>query len=62
LYKEVDWHDLVRDDPSYVTIQGVKVPFVVFENEDDVTTARGDALGNRLEARLQTLWQRWLER
>lgn len=62
MYKEVDWQELVRDDPAYVIIQGVKVPYVVFENEDDVTTARGDALGDRLEARLQTLWQRWLER
>lgn len=62
LYKEVDWHDLVKDDPAYVMIQGVKVPYVVFENEDDVTTARGEALGDRLEARLQTLWQRWIER
>jgi hypothetical protein len=62
MYKEVDWHDLVRDDTAYITIQGVKVPYVVFENEDDVTTARGDALGDRLEARLQTLWQRWNDR
>jgi len=45
-----------------VTIQGIQVPYVVFENEDDVTTARGDALGDRLEARLQTLWQRWVDR
>ena len=62
LYKEVDWHELVKDDPAYLPIQGVKVPYVVFENEDDVTTARGEALGDRLEARLQTLWQRWIKR
>ena len=62
LYKEVDWHELVKDDPAYVMIQGVKVPYVVFEKEDDVTTARGEALGDRLEARLQTLWQRWIKR
>jgi hypothetical protein len=62
MYKEVDWHELAKDDPSYIEIQGVKVPYVIFENEDDVTTARGDALGDRLEARLQTLWQRWIEK
>jgi len=62
LYGEVDWHDLAKDDPAYLTIQGVKVPYVIFENEDDVTTARGDALGDRLQARLQTLWERWVER
>lgn len=59
LYKDVDWHELAKDDPAYLDIQGYKVPYVIFENEDDVTTARGNALGERLEARLQTLWQRW---
>lgn len=62
LYKDVDWHELVKDDPAYIAIQGHRVPYVIFENEDDVTTARGDALGDRLEARLQTLWQRWKEK
>jgi hypothetical protein len=32
------------------------VPYVVFENEDDVTTARGEALGRRLEKVLGRLW------
>jgi len=62
LYKEVDWHELAKDDPAYMDIQGHKVPYVIFENEDDVTTARGDALGDRLESCLQTLWQRWIEK
>ncbi len=62
LYKEVDWHELTKADPAYLNIQGVRVPYVVFDNEDDVTTDRGDALGNRLEARLQTLWQRWINK
>lgn len=62
MYKDVDWHDLAKDDPAYIQIQGINVPYVIFENENDVTTARGDALGDRLEARLQTLWQRWMNR
>jgi hypothetical protein len=62
MYKEVDWHELVKNDPAYIIIQGVKVPYMIFENEDDVTTARGDELGKRLEARLQMLWQRWSAR
>ena len=62
MYKDVDWHDLAKDNPAYIQIQGINVPYVVFENEDDVTTARGDALGDRLEARLQTLWQRLMNR
>jgi hypothetical protein len=35
----------------------VKVPYVVFENEDDVTTARGPELGQRLEETLGRLWR-----
>ena len=56
LYKESDWEEVRGSDPSYLEVQGEKVPYVVFENADDVTTARGDALGERLEARLNRLW------
>jgi hypothetical protein len=56
LYRYSDWDELVVGDPQYLAIKGVKVPYMVFENEDDVTTARGKELGNRLEDALQTLW------
>ena len=56
LYKEIDWEEVSAKNPEYIDIQGVKVPYVVFENEDDVTTGRGAALGVRLEAALQRLW------
>lgn len=56
LYKEVDWADVRGDAEEILTIKGFEVPFVVFDNEDDVTTGRGEALGDRLEARLQQLW------
>lgn len=62
LYKEVDWFEITSNDPAYVTIQGVRVPYVVFDNADDVTTERGDALGQRLEESLTLLWQRWTEK
>jgi hypothetical protein len=39
-----------------VTVKGIRVPYVVFENEDDVTTARDEALGERLEEILGRLW------
>lgn len=57
LYRESDWPEFSRDDPHYITIQGFSVPYVVFENEDDVTTARGAALGQRLEETLARLWR-----
>lgn len=58
LYKEVDWHTLSEGkSKGYLNIQGISVPFVVFENEDDLTTPGGEPLAARLEARLQNLWQ-----
>ena len=56
LYKESDWAQLSAADPEFIPIQGQRVPYVVFENEDDVTTARGEALGERLEETLGRLW------
>lgn len=57
LYREEDWHALsesrVRGE---ITIQGHDVPFVIFDNEDDVTTPGGPALGARLETSLAALW------
>ena len=57
LYRQVDWEQVSRSDPHFITIQDVKVPYIVFENEDDVTTGRGQALGVRLGQRLNQLWE-----
>jgi hypothetical protein len=56
LYRDVDWPEVTDGDPEYLTMQGVQVPYVEFDNGDDVTTARGEALGRRLETNLQRLW------
>jgi len=60
LYQETDWEDLTRGNPETITIKGVEVPYAVFENEDDVTTGQGPALGKRLEETFNTLWSRYL--
>ncbi len=57
LYREVDWPEVTHGDPQYLLIQGVRVPYVVFDNSSDLTSARGDALGAQLEADLQALWR-----
>jgi hypothetical protein len=57
LYREVDWPAVTRGNPTHVDIQGVSVPYVVMENEDDVTTRGGDDLGTRLASSLQSLWE-----
>jgi hypothetical protein len=57
LYKEDDFADFSAGDPRWLTIRGIRVPYVVFDNHDDVTTGMGEALGERLEARLGGLWE-----
>ncbi|RME08492.1 MAG: hypothetical protein D6803_01090 [Anaerolineae bacterium] len=57
LYRYVDWEETSADDPHFLTIQGRRVPYVVFENEDDVTTRGGEALAARLEETLGRLWR-----
>jgi hypothetical protein len=55
LYRETDWEELTENSPETLTINGYTVPFVVFDNADDVTTAQGPALGARLESVLDKL-------
>ncbi len=58
LYKENDWKQITGGaSQGYLPIQGAQVPFVVFENEDDVTTPGGEPLGQRLEDSLGRLWE-----
>ncbi len=59
LYHEDDWDKFSAGHPEYLNVQGCQVPYTVFENEDDVTTPRGPALGERLEDTLKQLWQRY---
>lgn len=56
LYLEDDWADFTSDSPIHLTVRGIRVPYVIFENEDDITTGRGEALGARLEIVLDRLW------
>ena len=60
LYKESDWEEVTSGYREYLPIQGIQVPFVVFENEDDVTTPGGEPLGVRLEQALSNLWKYYL--
>jgi hypothetical protein len=57
LYRDNDWDELTGGAKSgRIPIQGIAVPFVVFDNADDVTTPGGEPLGQRLEATLGKLW------
>ena len=56
LYEEDDWFDLAGE-PDLLSLGAVRVPYVVFQNEEDFTTAGGPELGNRLEACFDRLWR-----
>ncbi len=57
MYRHTDWDLLTQGNSVVLPIQGHKVPYVVFDNSDDVTTSQGEALGKRLETELTKLWQ-----
>lgn len=56
LYRDDDWSTLASDDSGYLSLHGQRVPYVVFPNEDDVTSGMPDPLAVRLEDVLGNLW------
>lgn len=56
LYGEDDWDLLAAADPRFLAMGKRRVPYAVFENEDDLTTPGGEALGKRLAQVLGGLW------
>jgi hypothetical protein len=57
LYRDSDWKEFSAGDESFLDVRGIKIPYSVFRNEDDVTTPGGEALGSRLEEALGRLWE-----
>jgi hypothetical protein len=57
LYKHDDWCTISSGEEGHLSVRGQSVPFVVFPNEDDVTTGKPGQLGDRLEAVLGKLWE-----
>lgn len=58
-YKINDWEKLTRDDPEYISAKGIRVPYAVFKNEPDLTSADGEPLGAALEETFGRLWRIW---
>lgn len=56
LYRLDDWKKFSQPDPDFLHVRNIVIPYSVFENEDDVTTAKPDLLTSRLETNLQHLW------
>ena len=57
LYGEDDWATFSAGDSDFLTVRSIHVPYVVFENEDDMTTGKPDLLAARLEQVLGRLWK-----
>lgn len=57
LYRDDDWAALTAANPQFLTVRGLRVPYAVFENEDDVTTGKPELLAARLEEVLSKLWE-----
>ena len=62
MYRYTDWHELTKNHPTLITINGIDVPYINFDNTDDVTTLQGEKLGQRLEATLSELWINYLNK
>ncbi len=56
LYKEIDWEDISKENNEYLSIQGHNIPYIVFNNNDDLTSNPGETLGRRLEEIIGALW------
>jgi hypothetical protein len=57
LYRDDDFASVAPEDSGLIEIRGHRVPFIVFPNEDDVTTDKPDQLAERLESVLGVLWE-----
>jgi len=57
LYRHSDWEELQSAHPEGIEIQGHAVPYLVFENEDDLTSTGGESLSHRLGETLSRLFR-----
>ena len=57
LYHDDDFASVALGGSGLIEIRGQRIPFVVFPNEDDVTTDKPEQLAARLESVLGKLWK-----
>ena len=61
LYREDDWSIIAPGDHGHLEVRGETIPYVVFPNEDDVTTGSAEKLAARLESVLGLLWELYIK-
>ena len=59
MYKEVDFHELIAGNKTHIEINGVKVPYVIFENMPSKTDDPA-LLGPELDTIFGKLWKVYL--
>ncbi len=57
LYRECDFRELAVKSSEKIPVKGFEIPYAIFNNRDDVTTAMGTELGARLKSCLDNLWK-----
>jgi hypothetical protein len=57
LYRDDDWTALASGESGLLSIREQSVPYVVFPNEDDITSGKPEQLAIRLESVLDQLWE-----
>ena len=57
LYEMDDWTELSAKDSHFFSVGNTQIPYTVFENEEDYTTAGGAELGRRLSLCCEQLWR-----
>jgi hypothetical protein len=57
LYRDEDFASVAPGDSGLLELRRHRVPFIVFPNEDDVTTDKPEQLAARLESVLGELWE-----
>ncbi len=62
LYKEIDWKEITTDKSGYLEIKNIRVPFIVFDNEADITSSGDEVLRSHLEPVLGELWELFLNK
>ena len=62
LYRYNDWKEIITSSSEHILINDIPVPYIVFENEDDVTTKGGSELSSRLSESLSELYAKFSKR
>jgi hypothetical protein len=57
LYETDDWSRLGGQDSGYLRLHNLRIPYVVFANEEDYTSAGGEKLGRPLARCCERLWE-----